>query len=107
MWVVEGRGARWAGRRAVVVRGSPQGGDVATLCSRRPVVVARCEVTGVNECNGDVVGVALGPSAYPSFPILPSLSPYLPIPYPPPYGIRLDRRFGGDLRLGVVSQVYP
>ena len=30
------------------------------------------------------VGVELGPSAYPSFPILPSLSPYLPIPYPTP-----------------------
>ena len=32
--------------------------------------------------DGDAVGVALGPSAYPSFPILPSLPPYLPIPYP-------------------------
>ena len=44
------------------------------------------EVTGVNECDGDAVGVVLGPSAYPSFPILPSLSflPYLPIPYPTP-----------------------
>ena len=38
----------------------------------------------MNECDGDAVGVVLGPSAYPSFPILPSLSPYLPIPYPNP-----------------------
>ena len=46
----------------------------------------------MNESEGDAVGVVLGPSAYPSFPILPSLSPY-PLPYPPPYGIRVDRKF--------------
>ena len=38
----------------------------------------------MNECDGDAVGGVLGPSAYPSFPILPSLSPYHPIPYPTP-----------------------
>ena len=40
----------------------------------------------MNVLDGVAVGVALGPSAYPSFPILPSLSflPYLPIPYPTP-----------------------
>ena len=53
------------------------------VCPRSPVVVARREVTGVNVLDGDAVGVALGPSAYPSFPILPSLSPY-PLPYPTP-----------------------
>ena len=44
----------------------------------------RREVTGVRECDGGAVGVVLGPSAYPSFPILPSLSPYHSIPYPTP-----------------------
>ena len=38
----------------------------------------------MNVHDGDAVGVALGPSAYPCFPILPSLSPYHPIPYPTP-----------------------
>ena len=38
----------------------------------------------MDEWDGDAVGVVLGPSASPSFPILPSLSPYLPIPYPTP-----------------------
>ena len=68
----------------------------------------------MDEYVGAAVGVVLGPSAYPSFPILPSLSPYLPIslspypsPYPPPYGCRVDPKFGGDPRPGAVSQVYP
>ena len=60
----------------------------------------------MNEYDGVAVGVVLGPSAYPSFPILPSLSPY-PLPHPPPYGFRVDWKFGGDPRLGAVSQVYP
>ena len=54
--------------------------------------------------DGDVVGVVLGPS----FPILPSLSslPYLPIlPYPPPYGVRVVRKFGGDIQLDAARQV--
>ena len=63
--------------------------------------------------DGDAVGVVLGPSSlsflpYPSFPTLPSLSflPYLPIlPYPPPYGVRVVRKFGGDLRLDAARQV--
>ena len=75
--------------------------------------------------DGDAVVVVLGPSSlsflpYPSFPILPSLSflPYLPIPYPtrpislspilpypPPYGVRVVRKFGGDLRLDAARQV--
>ena len=68
--------------------------------------------------DGDVVGVVLGPSfpilpslsslPYPPFPILPSLSflPYLPtLPYPPPYGVRVVRELGGDLRHGAARQV--
>ena len=41
-------------------------------------VAVRREVTGLSMYDGAAVGVELGPSAYPSFPILPSLSPYLP-----------------------------
>ena len=48
------------------------------------------------------VGVELGPSAYPSFPILPSLSslPYLPIslPYPTP----LPTAF---VRIGILLEI--
>ena len=61
--------------------------------------------------DGDVVGVVLGPS----FPILPSLS-FLPYPsfptslspilsYPPPYGLRVVWKFGGDPRLDAARQV--
>ena len=73
------------------------------------VVAIRREVTGVSMCEGAAVGVELGPSAYPSFPILPSLSPYLPIPYPTPLPTAFVwiRTFGGDPRLGAVRQVYP
>ena len=56
--------------------------------------------------DGDAVGVVLGPSSlsflpYPSFPT--SLSPILP--YPPPYGLRVGWKFGGDPRLDAARQV--
>ena len=60
-------------------------------------------------CDGDAVGVALGPSAYPSFPILPSLSPYHPIPYPTPLPTAVVQigSFSGDPRLGAVRRFTP
>ena len=104
MWVFGGREAAWAGGRGLRPSGPPQAGDVATICSRGPLVDVRREVTGVSGCEGAAVGVELGFSAYPSFPILPSLSPY-PIPLPTafvPIG-----SFGGDAGPGAVPQVYP
>ena len=60
----------------------------------------------MHECAGDAVGVVLGPSAYPSFPILPSLSPYHPFPYPTPLPTVFVRigGVGGDPRLGAVCR---
>ena len=57
---------------------------------------ARCDVTGMYMCKCVVLGVKLGLSAYPFFPILLRLSfppyPSLPIslPYPPSYGLCQD-----------------
>ena len=107
------------GRAGCSRSGPPQGGDAAALAPEdRLLMSVRSHRSDVYD--GDAVVVVLGPSSlsflpYPSFPILPSLS-FLPYPsfptslspillYPPPYGLRVGWKFGGDLRLDAARQV--